>query len=188
MTASTTDRNTPKREGVGYVYPVKGSTKIYAGTIVCLDANGLAVPGSDTANLKTAGVAQEYVDNSAGADGAKTVKVHRGVFQFDSASLADADIGKIVYVSDDQTVVKTVTTNKVVAGRLMAIEGAAYAWVDFTVRSASGVADIATADAATQSGAYVQADVETISVLANASKAKINAVLAALRAAGIIGA
>lgn len=188
MSALTADRNTPRREGDDYVYPVKGSTKIFGGSIVCLDANGLAVPGSDTAGLHTTGVAQEYVDNSAGADSAKTVKVRRGVFRFDSASLTDADVGKPMYVSDDQTVVKTATTNKVVAGMLDAIDGATGAWVRFGDRSAAGVADVATADAATQTGAYVQADAQSIATLANANKAKINAILAAMRAAGLIGA
>lgn len=50
----------------------------------------------------------------------------------------------------------------------------------------SAVADISTADAGTQTESYVQADVQGIATLANANKAKINAILAALRAAGVI--
>lgn len=45
-------------------------------------------------------------------------------------------------------------------------------------------ADEATANAATQTGAYVQADVQTIATLANALKTKVNAILAALRLVG----
>lgn len=40
---------------------------------------------------------------------------------------------------------------------------------------------IATADANTQTGGYVQADVQSIATLANANKAKINEILAALK-------
>lgn len=53
-------------------------------------------------------------------------------------------------------------------------------------RQAATVAAIATADANTQTGAYVQADVQSIRTLANANKAKINEVIAALKAAGIM--
>ncbi len=48
------------------------------------------------------------------------------------------------------------------------------------------IADIATADGANQGAGYVQADVESIATLSNAEKVKINAILAALRSAGII--
>jgi len=44
--------------------------------------------------------------------------------------------------------------------------------------------DLATADAATQTGAYVQADVQSIATLANAIKAKLNLLLAAVRGIG----
>ncbi len=186
MTALTQDRNTPWREGDDFVYPVKGSTKVFGGSQAAVDANGLAVPAADTAGLTVVGIAQEYVDNSAGADSAKTVRVRRGVFQVNSASLTAADVGKPVYVSDDQTVSKSATTNKVAAGILEAIDGATKAWVRYGPRPASGLADIATADAATQGGTYVQADVQSIATLANANKAAVNSLLAKLRSAGLL--
>lgn len=51
---------------------------------------------------------------------------------------------------------------------------------------ATVVAAITAADAATQGGTYAQADVQTIATLATANKAAINAILAALKGAGII--
>ena len=54
------------------------------------------------------------------------------------------------------------------------------------LNQAAAVADIATANAAAQTGAYVQADVQSIATLANDTKAKVNAILAALRAAGLL--
>lgn len=50
----------------------------------------------------------------------------------------------------------------------------------------TAIADISTANAGTQTASYVQADVQAIATLANANKAKINAILAGLRAAGVI--
>lgn len=55
-----------------------------------------------------------------------------------------------------------------------------------TGRVSTVVAAIATADANTQTGAYVQADVQSIRTLANANKAKINEVIAALKTAGLM--
>lgn len=51
---------------------------------------------------------------------------------------------------------------------------------------AADVAAIATANAATQTGAYVQADVQTIATLANQTKTTVNAILTALKAAGLM--
>lgn len=53
---------------------------------------------------------------------------------------------------------------------------------------AAAVADVAAADAPAQGEAYVQADVQGIAALANANKAQLNALMAALRAAGILAA
>ena len=52
--------------------------------------------------------------------------------------------------------------------------------------AAPAVVDVATADAPTQTAAYVQADAQDIADLANDNKTQINALLAALRTAGIV--
>ena len=65
MTAATADRNTFRRAGTNYAFPMKGATKIYTGTLVCLLA-GLAVNGRPGTGLFCAGVAQETVDNTNG--------------------------------------------------------------------------------------------------------------------------
>ena len=54
------------------------------------------------------------------------------------------------------------------------------------VRKTPAVVDVATADAPTQTAAYVQADAQDIADLANDNKTQINALLAALRTAGIV--
>lgn len=128
MAALTKDRNTKRRDGVQFSDPVAASTRIYAGSIVCLNAAGNAVPGSTSATLKARGVAQEQVDNSSGSAGDKRVETRRGVFPFANSASADeitrADIGAIAYIVDDQTVAKTHATNtRSAAGTIRDVDG-----------------------------------------------------------------
>ncbi|WP_275629813.1 hypothetical protein [Pseudomonas sp. 273] len=113
--ALTTDRNTPRRDGVQFNDPVAAGVKIYAGSLACLDASGNAVPGSTSTTLKARGVAQEQVDNTGGAAGAQRIETRRGIFQFANSASTDqitrADIGAQCYIVDDQTVAKTSATN-----------------------------------------------------------------------------
>ncbi|MBU4231719.1 MAG: hypothetical protein KKF43_04230, partial [Proteobacteria bacterium] len=83
MSALTRDRATPYREGIEVEYLVAANTKIYAGSLVCVNAAGYAAPAADTIGYQIAGVALEQVDNSDGSDGGKIVRVRRaGVFEF----------------------------------------------------------------------------------------------------------
>lgn len=113
--ALSKDRNTKRRDGVSFNDPLAASTRIFAGALVCLNAAGNAVPGATSTTLKARGVAQEYVDNSAGAAGDQRVSTRRGVFNFANSASADeitrADIGVNAYIVDDQTVAKTSATN-----------------------------------------------------------------------------
>lgn len=119
--ALTKDRNTLRRDGVQFNDPVAASTRIFAGSLMCLDASGNAVPGSTATTLTARGVAQEQVDNSAGAAGDLRIESRRGVFPFANSAAADeitrADIGANAYIVDDQTVAKTDgTATRSVAG------------------------------------------------------------------------
>ena len=113
--ALTKDRNTSRRDGVQYNDPLAANAKIYAGSIVCLDASGNAVPGSTATTLKVRGLAQEQVDNTGGTAGAKRIESRRGVFQLANSASTDlitrAEIGSQCYIVDDQTVAKTSATN-----------------------------------------------------------------------------
>ncbi len=186
MTALTQDRKNISREGERFEDPVLAATKVFGGGLVAIDANGWARPAADVAGLIVRGVAQEQVDNLAGANGAKTVPLENGVYQFESTALTIADIGKPMFVSDDQTVVKTTTTNKIVAGILVGIEGATKAWIEVGARAGAAVASVSQADAAVQGVGYIQGDANTVADLANANKVAINAILVALRAGKII--
>lgn len=134
MTALAKDRNTPRRDGIQFHDPVAASTTIYAGSLVCLNASGYAVPGSTATTLKARGVAQEQVDNSAGAAGAQEIETRRGVFPFANSSSTDqitrADIGSTAYIVDDQTVAKTNgTSTRSVAGIVRDVDDAGV-WVE----------------------------------------------------------
>jgi hypothetical protein len=110
MAALTADRNTKERADKMFSFPVKAATKIFAGSIVALNA-GKAVPGSTAVGLVAVGRAEEQVDNSSGADGDLNVSVRRGCFRFLNSAAGDAiavsDVGSTCYIVDDQTVAKT---------------------------------------------------------------------------------
>jgi len=134
MTALNSDRRTPYREGTELEFKVAGGARIYAGSLVCVNAAGYAVPGADTAGFKFVGVARESVDNAGGANGDKTVVVRRkGVFRFAGAGLAITDIGASVNVSDDQTTAKS-TSNNVACGKIAEYISATEAGIDIDMR------------------------------------------------------
>jgi len=111
MTAATADRNTGFREGQIVGIPVAAGQLIHAGVLVAVNANGFAEEGKTEADLTYVGRAEEYVDNTAGADGAKYLPVRRGL-AFKWANSADdpitqASFGKPCFIEDNQTVAKT---------------------------------------------------------------------------------
>lgn len=136
MSALTKDRDTLYKEGVEEELPMAASAKVYGGSMVCTNASGYAAPGADTANFMFAGVACAEADNSAGANGAINVKIKRkGVFLFAASGMTAADVGKTVYVLDDQTVALAAgTMNDIPAGKIVKVESATAVWVDIDQR------------------------------------------------------
>lgn len=130
MTAATQNVDVPRKEGDVLALPVKAATTIFAGTLVCVDASGWAVPGADTSGLVTQGVAMEKADNAAGANGDIYVRVRtRGLFEFPFQTTAPG-IGVAVYCYDDSTVaIASVTTNDIKCG-IARVVGATKVWVD----------------------------------------------------------
>ncbi|CAA0103524.1 hypothetical protein [Zhongshania aliphaticivorans] len=109
--ALSADRNTPTKLGTLLAFPVAASTTIYAGALVAANASGFVVPGAAATTLTYLGRAEEYVDNSAGANGDVTVLVRRGQpFKFANSGtdpVVQASLGKPCYIEDDETVAKT---------------------------------------------------------------------------------
>jgi hypothetical protein len=132
--AAVQDRATPYRRSNDFGFPVAAATKIFAGTLVCINASGLATKGAVSTTLKCVGVASAQADNSAGAAGAINVKVERGCFKFGNSSAGDAivlaDVGSNCFIVDDQTVAKTNgSSTRSVAGIVRDVE-ADGVWVE----------------------------------------------------------
>lgn len=134
MAALTQDRATPYREGIELEFPVAAGAKIFAGSMVCSNAQGYAVPAADTAGLKFLGVALEQADNTAGANGAKKVRLRRtGVFEFNAVSITQAMVGDPMYVKDDNTFDDASgTTNDIKAGILVKYVTDTKGWIDIS--------------------------------------------------------
>lgn len=189
MTALSKDRNTPKKPGNYKALPVAANGKIFAGGLVCSNATGYAVAGSDTAGLHFEGIAQESVDNTGGADGAKTVLVEQPVIaQLTAAGMTQADRGKPAFISDDQTVALS-STHGICCGIFREIESATKVWVDTFYCFLGQAQDAVTADDAdVAAGANpTKAEYDIAVALANDTKAVLNGLITKLKNARIIG-
>ena len=130
MSALTRDRATPYREGIEVEYPVAANTKIYAGSLVCVNAEGYAVPATDTGGYRMAGVALERADNSDGSDDGKHVRLRRaGVFEFEAINISQDMLGKRMYAIDDHTFAKA-DSYLVGVGILVKYVSATKGWID----------------------------------------------------------
>jgi hypothetical protein len=109
VAALADERGTESREGRAVGVRMKGGVVCFAGAIVVTVAGaGLAEPGRAAAGLKVLGRASRTVDNSGGANGARSVVVERGTFLYDNdGTITAADVGAQAYVLDDQTVTRT---------------------------------------------------------------------------------
>lgn len=111
MAALTSDRVTEAKRGDILHGPVEAGVVIFAGALVVRNAAGNLAPGTAATGLVGVGRAQERVDNAAGTAGANIMRFQRGTFAYGNAAGADevtaADVGKICFVVDDQTVAKT---------------------------------------------------------------------------------
>lgn len=132
MSALTRDRATPYREGIEIEYSVAANTKIFAGSLVCVNATGYAVPAADTSGYRFAGVAMEQVDNSGGSDGGQVVRLRRvGVFEFDAVSITQDMVGVDMYATDDHTFDDAAgPTNDIKVGKLVKYVSATRGWID----------------------------------------------------------
>ena len=109
-----------------------GAVKIYRGGAVgVVSGTGYAVVyAAATAGMRFVGIAEETVDNSAGAAGDKRIKIKRkGIVEFTQSGLAVTDINSPAYLSDDNTV--TTTPNAICVGVIVGLDQASgKAYVD----------------------------------------------------------
>ncbi len=134
MAGLTRDRATAYRDGIEVEYPVAAATKIYAGSMVCVNGSGFAAPAADTSGYRFVGVALEQLDNGSGANGDRLVRVRRsGVFEFDAASITQAMVGSPMYAADDHTFDDAAgPTNDIKVGVLVKYVSATKGWIDIS--------------------------------------------------------
>lgn len=109
MAALETGRSTVEvAGGRTLILPVAKGAKIFDGALVVIDKNGFAKPALKAADLKAAGRAEEFVDNTQGKDGDKSVEVLRGVFIWENSegtgAVTAAHVLGDCYIADDHTV------------------------------------------------------------------------------------
>ncbi len=134
MVAMTQDRNTPRRDRGLLQLVVAASAVIFAGSIVCVNADGFAVEGDTDPDLIYMGRAEQAVNNTGGADGDVSVLVRTdGAFQFENSAtdpVTQASIGMPCWVEDNQTVAATSGTGtRSVCGHVVGIDSEGV-WVE----------------------------------------------------------
>ena len=130
--ALTKDRITEQKLVNFKAYPIAASTKIYAGSLACLNTSGYAGPCADTVGFIVVGIADAQADNSSGAAGDLWVKaVAPIVARLNATSITQAMLGRKVYVVDDNTIDEEFQnlTNSVLAGVLVEFISATEGWV-----------------------------------------------------------
>ena len=119
MAALTDNIEINEQEGKLVDHPVVASDIIFKGALVKHNAAGYLAPCVAEVGGQFAGVAYEKVDNSAGAAGAVECRaIKSGAFELLAAGMAQADVGSIVYATDDQLVSTTDAGNEQAVGKI----------------------------------------------------------------------
>lgn len=169
-------------------YEIASGSTIGYGEIVALNGSGKAVPAADTEGLRVIGVAVRV-------DGGE-VEAASGIFGFandTTHALTRADRGKAAFVKDSSTVAGA-STNGIVSGIVVDVDGGTV-YIDLSPAAVAAAGDSDTTYGAATSaalGLVKQAAAVTDCTAAGDSatsvETQLNALLAALRTAGIIAA
>ena len=120
MAAATKNRGDSFQEYLMKKEAVAASVNIFKNTLLCINANGYTQPGTDAAGVMFSGVAVDAYDNTAGVDGADSVRVRKhGEYEFvyGPGNATQAMKGDEVVILDDQTVTTAaVATNDIACG------------------------------------------------------------------------
>lgn len=200
MAALTQSRNTIELHVGSYRYNYERETAdgvtLYAGSLAAQNGSGKAVPASDTAGLVVLGRAE----GTAGSGEKATIRT--GTYLFDNGTdteaLTAADVGSAAYVLDDHTVGKVGGTNHIPAGIVVDVtaDGVAVAISPAALKAAAAITDFTDtnttygAAAADTLGLVKQAaavaDCTAAGDSATSAETQLNALIAALRAAGVV--
>lgn len=138
MTALSAAKKSVDRQDGDVVSFKQAAVKIWEGALVSVNAAGYVTNATDTTAEVVVGVADQTVDNSAGAAGDLSIKVRRtGVYNFVFGGTATiADVNTLVYAVDNQTVdLVGVTTNDILVGRIVEVVTATKVRVDIRDRA-----------------------------------------------------
>lgn len=125
MTALTASRDTVQLASEGnFTLELAAATKIYAGSLVAINASGYAVPASASSALRCVGRAEKTVDNTSGAAGALTIEVKPGRFYFACSGASRASRGLMAYaVYDNEVALNDGSGLRAAAGRIVDYDG-----------------------------------------------------------------
>lgn len=145
--AVTAARKTAERDCKQISVPVEEDAVIYKGSMVALNAAGYAVPVTESTALNSAGMAEESVDNTGGADGDVRVTIRYGCFKWTNGDATDAivraDIGNNAYGVDNSTV-SDVSTSRSIVGTIVDIDDDGGIWVLMSPDSVAKLTDLVT--------------------------------------------
>lgn len=189
MSAATESILTSSRPGIKRNLSMKASSKVYGGTLAALTTAGYvrAAVATNTTD-KIVGIADAEVDNSSGSNGDLKVDVLFGIFELAYTGTAPtiADIGKPVYVSDDQTVTLDPTSAPPIVGVLHDVSATSgFCWVEITAQPPSPTQVTLTSTNGTAAGA---ADLAALKAEAEKIGDDVRAIHAALVNKGILSA
>lgn len=127
MANTNKDLSTSERQNYDVGYPVAAGAVLYRGAALgSVVVSNVRYARAWQAGDLIIGVCQGYVDNSTGANGAKTVKVRRGCFKFQqNATITGTHVDAYAKLVDDQTVaVETTPTTQTSStlGRIVEVE------------------------------------------------------------------
>lgn len=131
MAALSDDYQRQRRAPGSNKYTVKNDEVLYAGALCNVDTNGEALAATDTAGEFFGGVyyGPNRIDNSD--DGEEVILDRHSVFLATGSGFSAGDVGKPVYIVDDNTVgLDTASTNRVYVGRIVQYVSATQVWVD----------------------------------------------------------
>lgn len=113
MTAATTDRIGKVQDGKVLQYGIDGGAtyRFWKNTLVTADITGYVRPGANTAGYRFLGFTEKGAAQTATqSDGTTKVEVRtEGVISLIGTGLAVTDIGRPVWLTDDQTISLTAT-------------------------------------------------------------------------------
>lgn len=119
MTALVEKIDREEKEGKLLAAPV-AVANIHSGALCKYNAAGFLAPCSAEASTVFAGVAFESCDNSAGSAGDVVCRVKKeGAFLVAGSGFTQADLGKEVFASDDNTVSTTQGSNEQSVGHIV---------------------------------------------------------------------